>query len=97
MLEKDIEKTLFIEAKKHGGMALKFISPTMAGVPDRLLLLPGGKIAFVELKSKGKTLRPLQKKRKIQLQSLGFMVFVVDDKEQIGGVIDGISKMSVVW
>lgn len=47
-----------------GGLAPKFTSPGFDGVPDRLILLPGGKVAFIELKAPGKTLRPLQVRRK---------------------------------
>ncbi len=54
----------------------------MAGVPDRLVLLPKGKIYFVELKAPGKKLRPLQLKRKEQLESLGFKVYVIDSYEK---------------
>jgi hypothetical protein len=73
-------------------MALKFVSPGMSGVPDRIVLLQNGIIAFVELKAPGKKLRPLQIKRKAQLESLGFKVYCIDSKEQIGGVIDEIEK-----
>ena len=70
-----IEKALVKEAKSRGGMAVKFVSPGFDGVPDRLVLLPGGKCAFVELKAPGKKLRPLQAKRKHQLEALGFSVY----------------------
>ena len=69
--EKDIERQLAIASHRSGGLALKFTSPSMAGVPDRLLLLPGGRAAFAELKAPGKCLRPLQKKRKQQLMRYG--------------------------
>ena len=59
--------------------------------PDRLILLPGGKAAFAELKAPGKTLRPLQAVRKRQLEALGFRVYVIDSIEQIGGVLDELS------
>ena len=62
----------------------------MNGVPDRIVLLPGGRIAFVELKAPGKNLRPLQLKRKRQLERLGFSVYVVDEIGKIGGVLDEI-------
>ena len=54
MRESAIEKALVKEAKSRGGMAVKFVSPGFDGVPDRLVLLPGGKCAFVELKASGK-------------------------------------------
>ena len=88
MREKNIENKLAAEVCKHGGLAPKFVSPGLDGVPDRLILLPGGKVAFAELKAPGKTLRPLQAVRKRQLEKLGFRVFVIDSTEQIGGVLD---------
>lgn len=92
MLEKYIEKKLVREVKKMGGMAAKFVSPGLDGVPDRLVLLPNGKMAFVELKAKGKKLRPLQRRRMDQFKNLGFDCYVIDDTEQIGGVLDEISS-----
>ncbi len=90
MLEKEIEQALGRAVKNIGGWCLKLSCPGMDGVPDRLVLLPEGKCAFVELKAPGKKPRPLQIKRMRQLSSLGFSCFVIDGKEQIGGVIDAI-------
>ncbi len=90
MRESEIERRLAVSVKRLGGMAVKFVSPGLDGVPDRIVLLPGGKAAFVELKAPGKRLRPLQEKRKRQLEGLGFPVYVVDGVEQIGGVLDEI-------
>jgi hypothetical protein len=87
MREKYIEQKLEKAVKSMGGLALKFISPGFDGMPDRLILLPGRKIAFVEVKAPGKTLRPLQEKRKRQLEALGFLVFCLDYIEQIGGIL----------
>ena len=91
MREKSIESKLTAEIRKLGGLAPKFVSPGLDGVPDRLILLPGGKVAFAELKAPGKTLRPLQAVRKRQLEALGFRVFVIDSIEQIGGVLNELS------
>lgn len=88
--ESDIEKSLVCKVKEKGGLAVKFVSPSLSGIPDRLILLPKGKIAFVELKAKGKKPRPLQVKRMADFKKLGFKSFVIDDKDQIGGVIDEI-------
>ena len=90
MQEKQIEKQFVQTVKKHGGLAPKFVSPGWDGVPDRLVLLPDGRMAFVELKAPGKKLRPLQVKRKRQLEKLGFRVYLIDGQEQIGGVLDEI-------
>ena len=92
MREKYIERKLTEAVKKLGGLAPKFISPGLDGVPDRIVLLPHGKIAFVELKAEGETLRPLQVRRKRQLESLGFSVYCVDAAEQIGGILDEIQS-----
>ena len=90
MTEKDVEQSLVKTVKMEGGLALKFVSPGVNGVPDRLILLPHGKIAFAELKAPGKKMRPLQIKRKRQLEQLGFSVYCIDGKEQIGGIIHEI-------
>ena len=78
MQERQIEARLKKAVERIGGLALKLVSPGMAGVPDRIVLLPGGASLFVELKAPGKKLRPLQIKRKEQLESLGFKVYVID-------------------
>ena len=88
--ESSIERILARKVKKMGGMAVKFVSPGLDGVPDRIVLLPDRKIAFVELKAPGKKPRALQEKWKRQLESLGFPVYVIDGVEQIGGVLDEI-------
>ena len=90
MRERDLERytTMYIES--HGGLALKFISPGYAGVPDRLVLMPGGKMCFMELKALGRKPRPLQVRRIEQLRALGFKVYVVDGKEEIGGIINAL-------
>ena len=88
MREKNIEHKLTLMVKRHGGIAVKFVSPSFAGMPDRLVLLPDGLIAFVELKAPGKRPRPLQEARHRLLRSLGFKVYVIDRPEQIGGMLD---------
>ena len=90
MREKEIERKLAQEVKCIGGISLKLTCPGFDGMPDRLVLIPYGKIAFLELKAPGKTMRPLQERRKRQLEALGFLVFCVDGKEQIGGILDEI-------
>ena len=89
-VEKTIEKKLVKAAKNMGGIALKFVSPGFDGMPDRIVLLPEGKIAFVEVKAPGCKPRPLQVSRHEVLRRLGFMVYVLDDEQQIGGILDEI-------
>ena len=92
MREKTIESKLVKAVKNLGGLAPKFISPGLDGVPDRLVLLPGGKIAFIELKAPGKELRPLQVRRKRQLEALGFSVYCIDIPDQIGAILNEIQS-----
>lgn len=90
MRENQIEAKLKQMVEKQGGIAPKFVSPGLSGMPDRLVLLPGGLIAFVEVKAPGKVPRPLQEARHRMLRKLGFKVYVLDDAGQIGGILDEI-------
>ena len=92
MREKTIEQKFRAAVKAAGGLALKFTSPGFDGVPDRLALLPGGRVAFVEVKAPGKKSRPLQLARHRLLRQLGFKVYVLDDESQIGGMVDEIQS-----
>lgn len=83
MLEKDVEQYLCKRVRNDlQGMALKFICPGFNGVPDRIILLPGGKAVFVELKAPGKKPRKLQVWVHKSLAKLGFRVLVIDTKEK---------------
>ena len=88
--EKQIEQKLIKAVKNMGGTALKFTSPGFDGMPDRIVLLKGGLIAFIEVKAPGKKPRALQLKRHEMLRDLGFKVYVLDDEEKIGGILDDI-------
>ena len=90
MQEKHIERKLVAAVKSMGGLAPKFVSPGIDGMPDRIVLLPMRKMAFVECKATGKKMRPLQLKRKQQLEALGFLVYCLDDVKQIGGILSEI-------
>ena len=90
MREKITEQKLVIAARAIGGIAPKLVSPGFDGMPDRMVLLPGGHIAFAEIKAPGKKPRPLQLSRHRLLRRLGFRVYVIDDSDQIGGILDEI-------
>mgnify|MGYP000183513085 FL=1 len=90
MREVTIEKKLIAAVKKMGGICPKWVSPGFDGMPDRIVLLPKGRIGFVEVKAPGEKPRPLQIARHQLLQRLGFRVFVLDDPQQIGGILDAI-------
>lgn len=81
-LERDVERALIRVVRKAGGLCLKFISPGWAGAPDRICLLPGGRMFFAEVKRPGEKPRPLQAKRHEELRRLGFTVKVIDSKEE---------------
>ena len=92
MRESTIEHRLVTEVKKRGGIAPKFVSPGLDGVPDRLVLLPKGHMAFVELKAPGQKPRPLQVKRIKQLRALGYLAYCIDQPNQIGGILDEVQS-----
>ena len=90
MREREIEQKLIDAIKAQGGVCWKFVSPGTAGVPDRIILMPMGRIAFVEVKAPGESPRKLQLARHRLLRRLGFKTFVLDNPEQIGGILDEI-------
>ena len=90
MREKEIERKLVQEVKKRGGLCPKWVSPGFAGVPDRIVFLPKMKIGFVEVKAPGERPRKIQLHRHAQLQGLGFSVYVLDNANEIGGMLDDI-------
>ena len=90
MREHIVENEFVQAVRKAGGVAYKLTSQTANGLPDRLVLFPPAKTVFVELKAPGKTLRPLQIKRKRQLNALGFPVLCIDRVSQIRPCIDAI-------
>lgn len=92
MSEKELEKMFKDEVKKAGGCAYKFVSPGMSGVPDRLVVLPGNAVGFVELKAPGKKSRPEQCYQQRKLENLGCYVAVLDNPSLIRQVIEEIQK-----
>ena len=90
--EKQIEHALTLMVKARGGIAPKFVSPSFVGMPDRLVLLPGGVFAFAELKAPGMKPRALQLARHRLLKNLGFKVYVIDGIEQIEEVLNELAE-----
>ena len=82
-MEKKVEKYLVVRVESLGGLCVKFPPLFFAGFPDRIVLLPGGRIVFVELKDEGKKPTPLQIRVHTKLRALGFRVEVLDSKESI--------------
>ena len=92
MREKAIEQKLARAVRSRDGICPKLVSPGTDGMPDRMILLPAGRIGFVEVKAPGKKPHPLQARRHEQLRALGFPVFILDDPEQIPGIIGEVMK-----
>ena len=92
MREKAVEAKLTRAVKAEGGMCPKLVSPGTDGMPDRMVLLPKGRIGFVEVKAPGNKPRPLQQRRHEQLRDLGFTVSVLDDPEQIPEILDEVRR-----
>lgn len=86
MRERDVERALVKAVQNRGGICPKWVSPGLDGVPDRIVMLPDGRIGFVELKAPGERPRALQIARIRQIERLGYKVFVCDEV----GLIDGI-------
>lgn len=90
MLERHIEQKLRSAVKAKGGLALKFISPGMVGVPDRIVLWPDGRVDFVELKAPGKHLSIKQIKMAMVLLRFGHKVWVIDSVEKVKEFVDEV-------
>ena len=90
MRESFIEEKLTKAVKQNGGLCWKFTSPGTAGVPDRIILMPKGRIAFVEVKAPGEKPRPLQLSRHKLLRRLGFRVYVLDNIDDIEKIISEV-------
>lgn len=82
-LESYYERKFNAEVKKAGGLSMKFVSPNFRGVPDRIVIAPGGKILFAELKREGEKLRKLQSYRANQFAKYGVKVHVIDNEKAI--------------
>lgn len=90
MTEKDIERRLVQQVRRIGGKAYKFVSPGNNGVPDRLICMPGGRVAFVELKAPGKLPRPVQVHQINALRAMGFRAEVLDNKDAVDNFVESL-------
>ena len=92
MRERDIEKWLRHQIESMGGLAFKFTSPGNDGVPDRLAVLPGGTIYFIELKTDRGRLSPLQVWQRDRLRQLGVNVAVIKGMDEAAEFIEEVSE-----
>lgn len=93
MRESSVEQKLVAGVKDLGGIALKLECPGYTGVPDRLVLLPGGRVRFVELKAPGRRERPRQRVVQSILRGMGFIVYsTVDSPAAVQSVLQEIRE-----
>lgn len=90
--EKSIEKYLTEQAETNGLLCLKYSNPNMVGYPDRLLVLPGGSVIWVELKSKGRKPTKIQQVRIAGLRNRGHYVWVIDNRKSVDSLIEQYRK-----
>lgn len=95
VLESEIERRAGARVKAAGGLWLKWVSPGMAGVPDRILIAPGGRVVFVELKQECGRLSNLQRWVRDRLRGLGCDVRVTHSLEEVLDVVDEVCAASL--
>jgi hypothetical protein len=88
--ERDVELHLVHKVRAAGGLAYKFVSPGHRGVPDRIVLMPDGKVWFVELKAPGKKPTEQQLRVHAKFACLGQVVVVLDDYESVDDWVRGL-------
>lgn len=90
MRESAVERRLTEMLRERGALCLKFVSPGNPGVPDRIVLLPGGRVVFVELKAQGGRLGALQERQIARMRGLGVDVRVLKGLEQVRGFVEEV-------
>ena len=92
MKESELERALVSEVKREGGEAFKWVSPGNSGVPDRIVMLPDGRIYFVEMKSGRGTLRPVQAKVLERIRALGQEAVIVKGEDALIAFFEEIGR-----
>ena len=90
--EKKLEKRLSSEVKALGGWSIKLPAYIVRGLPDRLLLMPGARAYFAEIKTTGEDLTPVQKLVRSKIEALGFKVYKIDSDEALSLTIQNIRE-----
>ena len=92
MRESAVEGRLTEMLRERGALCLKFVSPGNPGVPDRIVLLPGGRVVFVEVKAQGGQLGALQERQIARMRGLGADVRVLKGVEQVRGFVEEVCR-----
>jgi hypothetical protein len=92
LLERDIERYLVRRTIEQGGVAYKWVSPGRVGVADRIVMLPGGVVWFVELKTVKGRLSPLQQVFAADMRRMGMNYIVIRSKEEVDQWILDLTK-----
>lgn len=95
MLEKNIENKMVREVQKRGGLCFKFTSPGNPGVPDRMIITPGGKIVFVELKTEIGRLAKIQKYQIEVMRQHGADVRVAKGWDRVKAILEEVLPRGV--
>jgi hypothetical protein len=75
--ERDVEAALVAAVEAAGGLALKFTSPGRRSVPDRVVILPGKPVVFVECKAPGAKCTAAQLREHARIHAAGGAVFII--------------------
>ena len=93
--ERDVERYFKAQLEKRGALVFKFVSPGQAGVPDRVVLLPGGRVVFAEMKAPGEKPRPLQRAVFARMARAGHPVYIIDSREAVKRFMEEVTPSEV--
>ena len=93
--EREIERYFKAQLEKRGALVFKFVSPGQTGVPDRVVLLPGGRVVFAEMKAPGEKPRPLQRAVFARMAKAGHPVYIIDSREAVKKFVEEVMPNEV--
>ncbi len=93
--ERDVERYFKAQLERRGALVFKFVSPGQAGVPDRVVLLPGGRVVFAEMKAPGEKPRPLQRAVFSRMARAGHPVYIIDSREAVKKFMEEVMPSEV--
>jgi hypothetical protein len=93
--ERDVERYFKAQLEKRGALVFKFVSPGQAGVPDRVVLLPGGRVVFAEMKAPGEKPRPLQRAVFARMARAGHPVYIIDSREAVKKFMEEVTPDAI--